>query len=390
MLIHRMLPACMWTLAAALLAGCGGGGGGDGGGQSSAANATAFNANLVGTSYQNFKAVGLSPTVLPANARAGAVRAYGNFFGNGRADLFVARLTYSPGTSTPATATAAVFEFHERSAVGTYVLTTAKVSGGTGCIHPRKAVVADFNHDGKPDIAVACHGYDAAPFPGERMKIVLSQADGRYLIQDLASDVGFFHNVAAGDLDGDGWDDLIAVNNQEAASAVVYINGRSGSFTKEQLVRLPRSIAGYQYFTVELLDVDGDGKADLFFGGHEWTNNAGNGTSPTTVFINPGNGNFLNVAAMVIPGVAGQGVVLDATATGSGATRALWVLRTSGGSGSFYQGRVLQRVSWPSLASTLPYNQAATPWTPWVIPATVSGVPSLVSDDAEDGVVVSQ
>lgn len=389
-MLDRTRLGILLALAVLTTFGCGGGGGGDtvapGGGN----GATAFNANLEGTSYQNFKAAGVTPVTLPANRRFGSIRAYGDFFGNGRLDLFVAQLTYSPGSSTPSTATPALFEFYQRSATGAFTYSAAKISGGTGCIHPRKAAVADFNRDGKLDIAIACHGYDAPPHPGERMKILLSQSDGRYVIQDVSVDVGFFHNVAAGDLDGDGWPDLIAVNNFDSASAIVLVNNRNGGFAREQAARLPRTIAGNQYFTVELLDVDGDGKADLFFGGHEWTNNASNGTSPTVVYVNPGNGNFLAVAATIIPAIALQGVVLDATATGAGATRALWVVRTSGGGSTFYQGRVLQRISWPSLTSTVPYNSGATPWTPWVIPATVAGVPSLVSDDAQDGVVVSQ
>jgi hypothetical protein len=374
------------AIAAVLLVGCGGGGGGDA--APVLPSATSFNANLEATSYRNFKEAGLTPVVLPASRRFGSIRAYGDFFGNGRADVFIAQLTYSPTTSTPATASAALFEFWRKEANGTFTYVADKVSGGIGCIHPRKGVVADFNHDGRPDIAVACHGYDASPFPGERMKIVLSESDGRYRVQDLSTDVGFFHNVAAGDLDGDGWADLVAVNNFDAASAFVLLNQRNGTFQREALQRLPADVAGKQYFTVELLDVDGDGKADLFFGGHEWTNNTGNGSSPTVVFVNPGTGNFLGVSPSVVPAIPGQGVVLDATATGSGADRALWVLRTSGGGTTFYQGRLMQRVAWPSLASTTPYVGPAVPWTPWVIPATLGGVPSLVSDDAQDGVVV--
>ena len=73
-----------------------------------------------------------------------------------------------------------------------------------GCIHPRKAIVADFNGDGRPDIFVACHGYDATPFPGEANKVVLSQPNGTYVTSNASADVGFHHGAAAADLNGDG------------------------------------------------------------------------------------------------------------------------------------------------------------------------------------------
>jgi hypothetical protein len=48
-------------------------------------------------------------------------------------------------------------------------------------IHPRKIVIADFNGDGKPDIFIADHGYDVAPFPGAQSTLILSTPDGHYV-----------------------------------------------------------------------------------------------------------------------------------------------------------------------------------------------------------------
>jgi hypothetical protein len=74
------------------------------------------------------------------------------------------------------------------------------------------------------------------------------------------------------------------------------------------------------YFSVELVDVDADGKLDLLLGGHEWEG------APTSLFINPGSNNFSSASRITIPAVANEEVVLDFTVTGSGATRAIWVV----------------------------------------------------------------
>ena len=125
--------------------------------------------------------------------------------------------------------------------------------------------------------------------------------------------------------------------------------------------------------------MNGDAKADLFFGGHEWEN-----SSATIVLVNPGNGNFLGVMPTVIPAVANEGVVLDVTATGSGnscAPRAATAPSTSAAPCNVSAGP-----AWPAASPT---PTAAPPGTTWLIPATVAGVPSLVSDDLQDGVVIA-
>lgn len=54
---------------------------------------------------------------------------------------------------------------------------------------------------------------------------------------------------------------------------------------------------------------------------------------------------------MIVPAVAGEGVVLDFLVTGTGNGRTLWIVGTSVGDGTFYEGRTLQRFVWASRAS---------------------------------------
>ncbi len=362
-----------------LLHGCGGGG--------SDSSPTPTPTPPLGTgetSYKNFKNVGLTPQSLPAGrAGVGTVRAYGDFSRSGQLDLFTATLTYWPPT-IPAAATPSLFEFWRKQANGTFVKDTKILASPDGCIHPRKAIVADFNGDGRPDVFVACHGFDASPFPGERNKIVLSQANGTYVTQDASADVGFFHSAAAADLNRDGKVDVIVTNNFDPASALVLLNQGAGTFQREVTARLPSSIGGKPYFSVELVDVNEDGAVDLILGGHEWEGAA------TVVLLNPGSSNFTSATSMIVPSVSNEGVVLDFAVTGAASTRSLWVLRTSGGDGTFYQSRTIQKVLWPSLTSTTPLLQRPAEWFHWIIPTMINGQSVISSEDAAVNVSVPQ
>ena len=107
------------------------------------------------------------------------------------------------------------------------------------------------------------------------------------------------------------------------------------------------------------------------------------------VLINPGSNDFSAVTPTVLPSVANEAVVLDFLVTGTGAGRAVWVLRTSGGDGTFYQSRTVQRVAWPSLVSTVPLQQRPAQWIPWIIATTSAGGSAIIaSDDAAAGVAI--
>lgn len=384
------LPLSAMTLA--LLAACGGGGGSDGAAAPPVAEAPApapapaspppAPPPSAQTSYQNFKAIGLVPQSLPAGVGGvGAIRAYADFSGSGRLDLFTATLTYWPPT-TPQAATPGKFEIWRKQADGSFVKDVALIPSSSGCVHPRKAIVADFNNDGKPDVFVACHGFDAAPFPGERNKVVLSQPDGTYAVRDAAPDIGFFHSASAADVNGDGKVDVVATNNFDASTVITFLNKGQGVFEREAAPRFPASFGRKNYYSVELVDVDEDGKLDVVLGGHEWEN------APTSVLLNPGNFNFSAVTPKVLPAVPNEGVVLDFTLTGTGASRTLWVVRASGGDGTFYQSRTVQKVRWPSLQSTVPLLERPGQWFQWSIPAMVVGKAVIASDDAAAGIAI--
>jgi len=322
------------------------------------------------TSYANAKGSNQGAATVP---EFGNARAFGDFFGSGNRDYFLATLVYDPQRPQ---SEAQPGEFHFWRWTGSsYARETAKVDVLTGCLHPRKAVLADFNGDGRPDIFVACHGYDAPPFPGEANRVLLSQPSGIYANRAVASGLaGFYHSATAFDVNNDGHVDVVVTNHFASKAVQVFINDGQGNFT--QRLDLSPSIAG-PYFTVEAADVDGDGRIDLIAGGHDWEN------AESVVLLNNGSGSFASVTPRVLPRIANEGVVLDFIVLDAdrNGVNEIYVVRTSGGDGTFYQSRTVQRVLWPSLASTILISARPAPWIDFLVPMFSGSQYQLSSDN---------
>ena len=298
--------------------------------------------------------------------------------GDGISDYFVAEQRYNDGQSAE-NATPSDFILYIGKKGSGYTRSDALLRGtGKGCIHPRKAVVNDFNSDGRHDVFVLCHGWDKPPFPGERNKIVLSQPDGTFAIRDAAKPKGFFHGGASADFNGDGHADIVLTNNFDSRSVKVWLGDGRGSF-KIGTNGVPGPLKRQGgYFTVELPDVDGDGRFDLFTAGHEFE-----GVS-TTVFLNDARAGFRSGKKITIPAVSGQGVVLDAVATGHKGNRKLWILRTSGGDGTFYQGFCVQVYEFETGRSGIAHCDPTKTWFPWLTTWSAGGRTYIGSESRRD------
>ena len=324
------------------------------------------------TSYLNFKNVGLTPAALPV---VGDARAYGDFSRSGNLDLFTAELTYDPSRPL-AQATPSQFKFWKVMSDGRFVQDADKLSSTAGCIHPRKALTADFNGDGIADVFVACHGYDGGTYPGEKSRLLLSQSNGTFLNQEVL-DVGYWHGATAFDVNGDGFVDLMLVNNNEAGRGVTYLNDGLGNFTREAGNRFPAFINSRGYYTIEAIDINADGKQDLVLGGLEFSN------SSTLVLINPGNANFSAVTSATLPVDATYGIVLDFAVTNAGPNPVLWTIRTQ--HANSYVGYALHKTELSTLTGTRTASSATGNWLRWIIPTTISGTNYIASDRAADG-----
>jgi len=131
--------------------------------------------------------------------------------------------------------------------------TTATPSGGY-------LALGDFNHDGKLDFATSGN------------LIALGNGDGTFQAPtDIMANPpsSGFSGIAAGDINNDGWPDLVLTNNGIPYNNVfVLLNNKEGGFTQ-----VPTDFGG---LTVEpiLADLNGDGNLDLVLrataGGGAW------------------------------------------------------------------------------------------------------------------------
>ena len=203
-------------------------------------------------------------------------------------------MTYSPARPI-SEITPSLLSFWKKNQDGEWIERSSDLLGeseSVGCVHPRKAVIADFNNDSKPDIWLACSGYDAFPFTRENQFLLLSQSSGVYKSLEIPSSNIYAHGAAAEDIDGDGWTDVLNVGG----SAFFYINNGDGTFSEDRTRILNASQKDDDYSTGELVDVNDDGFVDIVLGGGGFNE----AVSPVKIIYNDGNGIFAEEVTLPI------------------------------------------------------------------------------------------
>lgn len=323
------------------------------------------------SSYENKIAAAMvvGTQVLPAEVGAGNAVAYADFFQDGSYSMVTHTLVYDPAKPASSGDVGAV-RFYKMVSGRWVDHTSDLLQNPAGCLHPRKALVADFNRDGKPDVFFACHGFDAPPFPGEQPVLLLSQADGRYQLSKLPF-TGFIHSAAAADVNGDGYPDILVTDNMVAGTPYFLINHRDGSFTQD-MSRLPSALRGQPIFTAELISFQNNSRYDVFLAGHEQDPAL---SAPATIFPDDGAGRYLSTTPVVMPSAAGFGFVTDVVLVNN----AIYLARTIDAPSNFYGGAAIQKISYPALGSqmlfqsTVPFPKAGNwewgrSWINWIIP----------------------
>lgn len=119
--------------------------------------------------------------------------------------------------------------------------------------------VGDVNNDGISDILCA-----AGPGGGPEVKVI-SGKDGAVLFDKFVFDPAFIGGVsmAAGDINGDGFDDIIAGAGAGGGPNVIVFSGKDGSLLRSFFAYDPAFTGG---LTVAAGDVDGNGRFEIITG----------------------------------------------------------------------------------------------------------------------------
>jgi hypothetical protein len=120
--------------------------------------------------------------------------------------------------------------------------------------HPHGVAVADFNHDGNPDVAVESWATD-------EIKVFMGDGHGGLKLPGAVFKVGKhpYERLRSADLNGDGNPDIITTDFEQAAVTVLLGDGK-GSF--KQAAGSPFA-AGDDPFAVVIADFNHDGHPDL-------------------------------------------------------------------------------------------------------------------------------
>lgn len=185
---------------------------------------------------------------------------------------------------------------------GTFALQQNTIAAGPD---PVSIVVADLNGDGNPDVIVANSGTNPDGSAVNTASILLGNGNGTFqpaytLSTDLAPEV-----VTAADLNHDGKVDLIVGGTLPNFSADngpvdILLGEGDGSFQPEQ------TLSGFfsDAHSIAVADLNGDGKLDLVMGGIQDGDPSdviaalgnGDGTFQAATWLFPARGNFVGMA----------------------------------------------------------------------------------------------
>jgi hypothetical protein len=171
--------------------------------------------------------------------------------------------------------------------------------------------LADFNNDGKIDIATLCGAINAAT---DEIAISLGNGDGTFAApttMTIESDINGFASLAAADFNGDGNPDL-ALINPYGTSGIFFGNG-DGTFTSvsnSNYVNPAAIFYLYVFGTTTAVDLTGSGKPDLLVGNTILLNLYG-----STNTAQAATSTALSASASSI--TAGNSITFTATVTGA-------------------------------------------------------------------------
>jgi hypothetical protein len=170
--------------------------------------------------------------------------------------------------------------------------------------HARDFEIADFTGNGRLDVYVAQHGFDAEPFPGAP-NLFFTVEGGRVVNRAPtafapSSSSGFTHGSSAADVDCDGDLDIMELNLLWTTPNTLFLNNGSGSFTPAPTSAFPfgglDQVTMQRWQEVAFIDIDSDGDPDMVLGAR-----SGTGWNEAIVLVNDGFGRFRHSPSIRLP-----------------------------------------------------------------------------------------
>jgi len=222
--------------------------------------------------------------------------------------------------------------------------------------------LGDFNHDGNLDFATSGN------------LLALGNGDGAFQtptpIVPNGPTAGYFSNIAVGDINNDGWPDIVLANGGSTYNDTIYVllNNQQGGFTQ-----VPSDFGAYTNQAI-LADLNGDGKLDLVLQ---------SSSGGAYVYLGDGTGAFTSQATLRATAL-GSGTTIVADLNGDGIPDiTLEAPNTIGiylGQGSATYAAPFNIGAGPSPGSVLVENLHGQ--------SPSAGIPDIVAPDTSGGVVV--
>lgn len=228
-----------------------------------------------------------APLSLNQNVASGySTAASGDFNGDGKLDLLLLTPNFGSG------ATMAILL---GNGDGTFqALVTYSVA-----VAPY-LVVADFNGDSKPDIAIA---------GSSQVSVLINKGDGTFLGPVNYNISGNIRALAAADLNGDGKLDLVVPTGGLSAGVSVLLGNGDGTFANP--IGYSSNLLSIFSTSIAVADFNGDGKLDLVL------TNSASPTNAVAIVLGNGDGTFQNPPILYSAGLLPAGVVtLDVNGDG--------------------------------------------------------------------------